>query len=286
LILVAGLHANDPGMLAALLAAATLATVLADIAWYAAGSRYGVAVLLLMCKVSLSPDSCVLRTRGTYARWGPWTLVAGKFVPGLAAVATVLAGSTHLPRRTFVAFDAAGALLWASVPIVLGALFHTAVRAILDALDVVGGAAIGCLAMIAFAYVGTKWWQRRRYLNQLRMDRITAQELADAMAGADPPRLLDVRSPDERNSSGWIPGSEQVGSLAAIDGPKSRELVLCCDCPNEASAAVFALELKRLGFQRVLPLLGGVAHWRATGLPIEREQISAREYNARTEARI
>ena len=45
-----------------------------------------------MCRLSLSPDSCVTMTRDIYTRWGAPSLIGAKFVPGFAAVATTLAG--------------------------------------------------------------------------------------------------------------------------------------------------------------------------------------------------
>jgi membrane protein DedA with SNARE-associated domain len=45
------------------------AALLADLAWFAGGRRFGNRLLQLMCRISLSPDSCVLTTRGIFARW-------------------------------------------------------------------------------------------------------------------------------------------------------------------------------------------------------------------------
>ena len=36
--------------------------VIGNAAWFAAGRRYGSAVLKLLCRVSISPDTCVART--------------------------------------------------------------------------------------------------------------------------------------------------------------------------------------------------------------------------------
>ena len=44
-------------------------------------------MLRMICRVSLSPDSCVGNTRRIYARWGAPSLIVAKYVPGLAAVA-------------------------------------------------------------------------------------------------------------------------------------------------------------------------------------------------------
>ena len=79
-------------------AVAVVATLVADLLWFAGGRRFGAAMLRLICRVSLSPDSCVGTTRRIYVRWGAPSLIFAKYVPGLAAVATTLAGETRSNR--------------------------------------------------------------------------------------------------------------------------------------------------------------------------------------------
>lgn len=49
------------------------------------------------------------------------------------------------------------------------------------------------------------------------------------------------------------------------------EVIVYCDCPNEASAATLARELKRRGFGRVRPLAGGFVAWQASGYEVARD---------------
>jgi membrane protein DedA with SNARE-associated domain len=44
-----------------------LATLVADLVWYAIGRLRGARVLGLLCRVSLEPDSCVRRTEAAHA---------------------------------------------------------------------------------------------------------------------------------------------------------------------------------------------------------------------------
>jgi rhodanese-related sulfurtransferase len=85
------------------------------------------------------------------------------------------------------------------------------------------------------------------------------------MQGEAPPLILDVRSPDQRVASGWIPGAVFAFAPGDVDVPVREEVVVYCDCPNEVSAAVLARELQRRGFRRVRPLAGGFAAWKASG---------------------
>src|SRR6266542_1990273 len=79
-LLFAGAKAvEDPlyGVIA--LALAILACMTGDLVWYAAGRRYGHGVLKLLCRMALSPDSCVRQTEDVFEKRGVATLVIAKF---------------------------------------------------------------------------------------------------------------------------------------------------------------------------------------------------------------
>jgi len=255
-----------------------LAAVLADWLWFLGGRRLGAKLVRLMCKLSLSPDSCVRTTRGVYARWGISSLAVAKFIPGFAAVATTLAGETGTSTRRFLVYDGIGALLWSGVAVALGVVFHHAVDRVLLQLEELGHYAIPVLLALLVAFVVWKWLRRRHFLYQLRMARISVDELHQLLEGEQPPLVLDVRSPDQRAASGWIPGAVFAFAPGDVDIQVQDEVVVYCDCPNEISAAVLARELQQRGFRRVRPLAGGFAAWKESGrqvnLPIS-EQMAA-----------
>src|SRR3989440_10945535 len=93
LLLAAGVVAKEGQIsLAAAIAVSVAASALGHLVWYEAGRRRGAAVLRLICRISIEPDSCVRRTEDLFARHGGRALVAAPFVPGLGAVAPPLAG--------------------------------------------------------------------------------------------------------------------------------------------------------------------------------------------------
>ena len=47
--------------------------------------------------------------------------------------------------------------------------------------------------------------------------------------------------------------------------PREAEIVVYCACPNEESAATAAKHLKRAGFKKIRPLLGGIDAWVQAG---------------------
>ena len=269
LIATAALAAGNGESMFPILAVATLAAVLADLLWFIGGRRFGVRLLRLMCRLSLSPDSCVLMTRDVYSRWGAPSLIGAKFVPGFAAVATTLAGENRTPLPRFVLFDGMGALLWAGVAIALGAIFHEAVSDVLARLEDLGRYGLPLVFGAIAAFIAYKWWQRQRFLRELKMARITVSELYQLLSGGVTPLILDVRSAEQR-AGGWIPGAMFVASLAEAQLDPHDEVIVYCDCPNEASAALLARELKKRGFGRVRPLAGGFSAWQAHGYEVSR----------------
>jgi membrane protein DedA with SNARE-associated domain len=57
--------------IAGIVLAGAAGALVADIAWYRSGRRYGRRVLNLLCRVSLSPDSCVRQTESMFVKAGP-----------------------------------------------------------------------------------------------------------------------------------------------------------------------------------------------------------------------
>jgi rhodanese-related sulfurtransferase len=222
-----------------------------------------------MCKLSLSPDSCVMRTRGIYARYGVASLIVAKFVPGFAAVATTLAGETGTKTRTFLFYDTIGAALWAGGAVLLGILFHDAVEDVLTWLEQLGHFALPVLIGLIGLFIAYKWWRRQSFLRALRMARISPDELGARIEAGNAPLIFDVRAAIDRDRTGWIPGALFVAMPDDARAHVQDEVVVYCDCPNEISAAVLAHALRARGFRKVRPLAGGFDAWRAQGRAIE-----------------
>jgi membrane protein DedA with SNARE-associated domain/rhodanese-related sulfurtransferase len=247
----------------------SIAALLADVAWFAGGRRYGAQLLRLMCRISLSPDSCVGTTRRVYERFGAPSLMLAKYIPGFAAVATTLAGQAGTRWSRFLVFDFLGAVLWVSGALILGAVFHEAVEALLNTLEDLGHIALALLLLAIVLFVAYKWWQRHLFLREIHMARISSQELRAELQSMPETMVIDVRSPQSRARGGWIPGSINIRDIAELKAHPDSTIVVYCDCPNDASAAVMARKLKAMGFKHVRPLAGGITAWRAQGFPVE-----------------
>lgn len=252
-----------------LVAVAVLGAMIADFGWYLAGRRYGARLLATLCRISLSPDSCIRQTESIYLRWGPPSLMVAKFIPGFASVASVLAGTVGTRRRSFLLFDSVGAAIWSGSAVYLGSLFSTAVDELLNvlvSLGVLGGALLGAALLL---FIARKWWQRQRFMKTLRMQRVSVNELHDMLSSESRPIIVDVRSP-VRQAQGRIPGAIALSVTELTLGQMARgEVIVYCDCPNDASAAAVSRRLMQSGYSRVRPLTGGIEAWVAAGYDVE-----------------
>lgn len=272
-LLVAGaLTAGRGALLPLLIGAAVAGDVIADVCWYGAGVRWGRRVLGLLCKFTLSPDSCVRQTETMFTRMGVGTLLFAKFVPGFSYVAVALSGITGIGLGTFVLLDGLGSTAYLALPLVLGRIFHNAVADIIATLARLGEYGVTLVVAALLLYVAVRWIQRQIFIRQLRMDRISVAELAGMIDGGHTPVIFDVRSAESRRRDGMIPGAvaAHIEEIEAVlkQYPRNVEVVIYCACPNEASAAVAALHLRRAGYRKIRPLLGGIDAWMQAGRPL------------------
>ena len=275
LVMLAGARvADDPihGLEALLVAVS--ASALGDLAWYAAGRLQGYRVLRLLCKISLSPDTCVRHSESTFARYGIATLVIAKFVPGLSTLAPPLAGALGMRPSVFMLFNTLGAVLWAGAALVLGLLFADQIDAALDALADMGVHAVLLVGVLLALYIGWRWLDRRLALRRLQSERMAPEELLAMLDRGDPVTVIDVRSGLIAEAEPVrIPGAvhielEKIGSHVHRL-PKDLPLIVYCACPNDVSAVRAALTLHAAGLKHVRPLRGGIDGWRAAGYRVE-----------------
>jgi membrane protein DedA with SNARE-associated domain/rhodanese-related sulfurtransferase len=274
-LIVAGALAAGGGTSAPeLIGIGVLAALIADTGWYSAGRRFGMRILSVLCRLSLSPDTCVRQTESIFQRFGPSSMLFAKFVPGFASVATALAGAIRLNYARFVVFDAMGAALWVGVAVGLGYLFRDAIGDVMAELAALGKYGV-MLVIAAFTlWILAKWYRRYLFVRQLRMDRVTVHELRQLLDEQKVKALVDVRSALTQAATGRIPGARaiDVQNIAkGFDGvPVDGEVIVYCACPNEATAVKVAQKLRKIGFTRIRPLLGGIDAWIEAGLEVER----------------
>jgi membrane protein DedA with SNARE-associated domain len=212
---------------------AVVASLLSDFTWYAIGRRRGSPVLKWLCRISLEPDSCVRRTENLFARNGARSLLWAKFLPGLSTVAPPLAGIFRMRLARFLLFDGAGALVWAGGFAALGYLFSYQHEPIGVYAARMGGWLVVILAAALAAYIGWKYLERHRFLRELRIARITPEELKQRLDSGEEITILDLRqSLDFEADPETLPGAVHFDP-DQLDHrhnqiPRDRSVVLYC----------------------------------------------------------
>jgi len=169
-------------------------------------------------------------------------------------------------------FNTLGAVLWAGSFILLGYVFSGQLERILQLIAHLGN---GLLLLVAalIAYAGFKYLQRWRFLRSLRTARIRPEEVKEKLGAGEDLVILDLRHPlDAEIEPRTLPGAVRLSSEELEERrheiPTDRDIVLYCNCPDEATSARAALQLKRHGIGRVRPLAGGFAAWAREGFPL------------------
>ena len=265
--------------------AAIVANVVGDGVWFQAGRRHGHRVMRLLCRISLSPDSCVRQSETLIARWGGSSLIAAKFVPGVSVVAAPMAGALHMPWPRFLGFALIAAAVWTLLFLGLGAVFSQQIQQVLDVMASTGMAATALLVAVLAAVIGVRYWRRRSALREGGMARISVDELHALMRDGREPLIIDVRSEastgiDARRIPGAIAIPLKDIDTRARELQRDREVVLYCNCPNEVSAARAARMLAAHGIERARPLAGGLDAWVAAGLNAEARDAAATLHTA------
>jgi membrane protein DedA with SNARE-associated domain/rhodanese-related sulfurtransferase len=275
-LLLAGAAAADDGVFAAKsLLIATFASLLADFAWFFAGRYFGRKVLTLLCRISISPDSCVRKNEVSFAQRGIATLVIAKFVPGLSTLAPPLAGALGMRTASFAIFNGAGAALWVGSGIAAGLVFNQQIRHVIDQLTDLGRLAAWLVAALVALYVVWRiWWRWHEARLLERMARVRPDELARMIQQEPLPVIVDVRAAGpELPLRERIPGARHIDlalveTVSIADWPDGARVVTYCDCPNDVSASKAARLFARRGFAAGV-LAGGFSGWVAAGYPLE-----------------
>ncbi len=233
-LIVAGALSIDAGLSAwKVLCAAVAASLIADSLWFLLGRSQGNRILKALCRISLSPDSCVRQTESVFERWGMPSLLVAKFIPGFSTVAPPMAGATRAGFGPFLLYDGGGALLWAGAGVAGGMLFHRAIDRALDFLASIGSLAFAVLGAGLVLFIAFKWWQRRRFYKVLRMARISVEDLRRMMDEGQSPLVLDVRtvkgrSVDPRRIRGAAVLDVYNLDVELKELPRDREIILYC----------------------------------------------------------
>jgi len=220
---------------AEVLSTAVLALILGDIVQFWLGRYTGWALLGFLCRLSMNPETCILRSAEAFYKRGKTTLVFAKFIPGVNTMAAPLAGSMKMRFGQFVWLDLAGSLLYSFSYLLLGYLSRNFLAALLDSFRAARHVMEFAILIAIVLYVIYRAAQFLKYRRYNVVPRVQVQELAARLASeqADRIQIVDVRSHGYYDiGAERIKGSiriepnnleEEIKSL-----PKDKDIYLYC----------------------------------------------------------
>jgi membrane protein DedA with SNARE-associated domain len=217
------------------LLAAMVALIIGDAAQFWLGRYSGWALLGFLCRLSMNPETCILRSAESFYKRGKVTLLIAKFVPGLNIMAAPLAGSMKMRFGQFLRLDFAGALLYSVTYLLVGYLSRDFLAATLSGFHAAGRAMEIVVIAALVAYAAYRVTQFHRHKKYRIIPRVQVQELAARLASdeADRVQIVDVRSHGYYDA-----GSERIANSIRIEPnnleeeiktlPKDKDIYLYC----------------------------------------------------------
>jgi membrane protein DedA with SNARE-associated domain len=203
-------------------ATALVATIVGDLLLFVLGRYTGWALLGFLCRLSLNPETCILRSAESFYKRGRVTLLFAKFIPGVNTMAPPLAGSMKMKPLQFLRLDLVGACLYISAYGGLGYLFRDFVAKITQGLQSAGHAVAEVIAVAVVIFIVYRIVQYRRHTMVGLVPRIAVQELAHRIASAE---KKDIILADVRSHGYYDPGAARIaGSIRLEPNRLSEEL--------------------------------------------------------------
>ena len=266
------------------LSCALLAMLAGDTLMFLLGRYTGWWLLGLLCRVSLNPETCILRSADSFYRRGRSLLVIAKFIPGINTMAPPLAGSMNMRLAPFLRLDLAGALLYIGSYFGVGFVFSGALDAVTQGYHAVGRILGWVVITLIVGYLMFRAWL---WIKGRALGAVPLASPADAAremeAGAC---VYDVRSHGYFDAKATrIRGSRRLDPNALHQPnaqlPSEPRVFVYCTCVRQATSTRVARELQKMleGKEvRVTVIRGGLRAWAKAGLPVEavpREEMAA-----------
>ena len=196
------------------LLACITALLLGDTVQFWLGRYMGWALLGFLCRVSINPETCILRSAESFYKRGKVTLVIAKFIPGVNTMAAPLAGSMKMRFWQFLRLDFAGALTYSVTYLTVGFLSRDFLKAILTGFHAAGRAMEAVVITALVVYAIYRIVQYRKHKMYRVVPRVQVQELAARLASEDASRVLIV---DVRSHGYYDSGSARIKNSIRIE---------------------------------------------------------------------
>jgi membrane protein DedA with SNARE-associated domain len=217
------------------LLAAIAALLLGDTVQFWLGRYMGWLLLGFLCRVSINPETCILRSAESFYKRGKITLVIAKFIPGVNTMAAPLAGSMKMRFWQFLRLDLAGSSLYALAYLSVGYLSRDFLAATLRGFHAAGLAMEIVVILALLAYGSYRIVQYRRNKTYAVVPRVQVEELARRLASED---AAKVQIADVRSHGYYDSGAARIKNSIRIEPnnleeeiknlPKDKDIYLYC----------------------------------------------------------
>ena len=272
-LLIAGAASARGVLLPWVAAGGALSTMLlADTAMFFMGRYTGWWLLGMLCRLSLNPESCILRSADSFYRRGRIVLLFAKFVPGINTMSPPLAGSMNMRYAQFLGLDFVGAFLYIGTYFSAGFLFSGALEQITAGYHAAAHMMGWVLIALAAGYAGFQVWSWNKSRALRPVPSISPAEAARALAAGNAV-IFDVRSHGYYDRSAMrVKGSRRMDPHALHQWEQEvsleQQVYLYCTCIRDATSARVARLLLDKGIRGAV-ITGGLRAWKKAGLPLE-----------------
>jgi membrane protein DedA with SNARE-associated domain/rhodanese-related sulfurtransferase len=244
------------------------------------GRKTGWWLLGRLCRVTMDPENCIFRSAGFFYERGPRVLLFARFIPGLNSMAPPLAGSLNMKPFRFWRLDILGATLHASTWTLVGYFLSRYIRAVTNALAVVGHVALGFVLLVVVGYAAMWLFvliRDRRYRN---VARVSAEEVVLRLENPDPSHPIVIA--DVRSHGYYDPGMQRIKNSIRVEPNRlgveldalretlapECEIYVYCSCVRDATSIRIAHAMSQRG-TAVKVIDGGLRGWLRSGCPTE-----------------
>ncbi len=175
---------------------AVMAMLVGDTLLYVIGWKTGWAFLGVLCRLSLDPESCILRSSESFYQRGRAALVVAKFLPGINTMAPPLSGSMRMRPLTFLSLDLCGAALYISAFWGTGFLFSEVLKKIVVGIQAFGAILERVIVAALIFYIGYRLYVHLKQRKLGFAPHLHVSTLAALANAPNPPPMIiaDVRS--------------------------------------------------------------------------------------------
>ena len=256
---------------AGVLTAAMIGLMIGDIFQFFLGRHTGWALLGFLCRLSMNPETCMLRSAESFYKRGKLTLVIAKFGPGINTMAAPLAGSMKMRFWQFLRLDFLGALLYSVTYLLIGFVSRDFLVVTLNSFRAAGRAMEIVIIAILVVYAIYRIAQAMKYRKYNVVPRVQADQLSSIIQSPD---AAHVQIVDVRSHGYYDVGAERILGSIRIEPnnldeevknlPKDKDIYVYCTCARDATSAKVAHLLRERGFNAFV-IVGGLTAWRKAG---------------------